>query len=213
MTNLTNQYGGICKLIGLLFPGQMEVVLHDLETGCIVALEGAFSNRVLGDTSLVDFKALKERNDGDVIGPYAQENWDGEMLRSLSAVLYDDRAKPIGLLCVNTKTVALSAAAGLLASLTQINTADKPKSLFNQDWRQAINTTVSKTLAKRGVVLVAAKRSDKVAILNALETNNIFDIRGSHQYVIKLLGVSRANFYKLLKTVRGEPQTNLKNKQ
>ncbi|PCJ47116.1 MAG: hypothetical protein COA74_12130 [Gammaproteobacteria bacterium] len=204
MTNVTQRYGMTCKLIALLIPEQVEVVLHDLETDRIVAIEGAFSNREVGDASLVDIKALTFSKEGDVIGPYVQENWDGEMLRSMSVILYSDDAEPIGLLCVNTKTATLSAAANLLASLTEINTMPKPQALFNLDWRQTINKTVSETLASRCVALVAAKRSDKIAILTALETANIFDIRGSHQYVIKILGMSRASFYKLLKIVREE---------
>lgn len=202
MTKLTNQYGGICTLIAMLIPGQIEVVLHDLKTDRIVAIEGVFSNREIGDASLVDLKTLTSSTERDVIGPYAQENWDGEMLRSISVTLYGNDAEPIGLLCVNTKTAALSAAANLLASLTEINAMPKPQALFNLDWRQTINSTVSKTLTNRRTTLVAAKRSDKIAVLTALETANIFDIRGSHQYVIKILGMSRASFYKLLKTVR-----------
>ncbi|PCJ47151.1 MAG: hypothetical protein COA74_12100, partial [Gammaproteobacteria bacterium] len=49
MTNVTQRYGMTCKLIALLIPEQVEVVLHDLETDRIVAIEGAFSNREVGD--------------------------------------------------------------------------------------------------------------------------------------------------------------------
>ncbi|MCG8511598.1 MAG: PAS domain-containing protein, partial [Rhodospirillales bacterium] len=109
------QYGPVCKLIAGLLPGQVEVVLHDMKTNKIAAIEGGFSNRDIGDESLIDIQDLAKDVDGiDVLGPYPQQNWDGETLRSFTAVLRDENGDCIGLLCVNCRTSAFVAAAEAL---------------------------------------------------------------------------------------------------
>ncbi|WP_282604267.1 transcriptional regulator [Pelagibius sp. Alg239-R121] len=203
MNLLSQQYGPVSVLIARLFPGQVEVVLHDLLTGKIAGIEGSLSNRVAGDESLIDTKGLEADVDAcDIIGPYAQTNWDGEVLRSFTAVVRDSESRPIGLICVNMRTAAFSAAADLIASLSVIGQAPHSKALFAQDWRAAANTVIAQTLAERGVTLVTAKRDDKVALIRALERAGVLQMRGSPEYAAKTLGISRASLYNLLKDAR-----------
>ncbi len=98
MKTLEHRYGAVCSLIAQLFPGQIEVVLHDLKTGKIAAIEGGFSHRVIGDDSLIDLEELEaDANDNGVIGPYPQTSWDGEILRSFTAIVQMRKAIPMGL--------------------------------------------------------------------------------------------------------------------
>lgn len=203
MNSLSLHYGPIGKLIAQLFPGQLEVVLHDLRTGKIVGLEGNISNRAIGDDSLIETESLEADVDaGGVIGPYAQTNWDGELLRSFTAVARDAEGRPRGLICVNLRTAAFSAAADLLAALSAIDQTPRSKALFARDWREAANTLIAQTLAERGVTLVSARRDDKVALVAALDRAGILEMRGSPDYAAKALGVSRASIYNLLKDAR-----------
>ena len=205
MSALASRFGPITALITRLFPGQVEAVLHDLETGRIAAIEGGISNRVVGDESLLETESLEsDVDDSDIIGPYAQTNWDGEVLRSFTVVLRDVDRQPIGLICVNMRTAAFSAAADLLASLSAIDQAPRSKALFAQDWREAANTVIAQTLAERRVTLVTAKRDDKVALIGALDRAGILEMRGSPEYAAKTLGMSRASIYNLLKDARRE---------
>ena len=209
MGTLEHRYGAVCSLIAQLFPGQIEVVLHDLKTGKIAAIEGGYSHRVIGDDSLIDLEELKaDANDNDVIGPYPQTSWDSEILRSFTAILQDDEGRPNGLVCVNTRTSAFSAAANLLASFSHMEEAPKPKALFERDWRVAANTLIAQTLAERGRTLVTAKRQDKVALLGALDKAGILEMRGSPEYAAKALGMSRASVYNLLKDARDPEKTD-----
>lgn len=203
MSKLSSDYGAVSKLIARLLPGQAEVALHDLRTGKIAAIEGNISNRAVGDDSLVETDGLEvDVDDGDIIGPYAQTNWDGEVLRSFTAVVRDADGQPNGLICVNMRTAAFSAAANLLAAFGEIEQAPRSKALFAQDWREAANRLIAETLAERGVTLVSARRDDKVALVAALDQAGILEMRGSPDYAAKALGVSRASIYNLLKDAR-----------
>lgn len=213
MSNLSQSYGAVCSLIARLIPGQVEVVLHDLETGKIAAIEGGISNRVVGDDSLVETAGLDaEADETDIIGPYPQTNWDGESLRSFTVILRDRTQRPVGLICVNLRTAAFAAAADLLASLSAIDPAPKSKALFARDWRDAAKQVISETLAVHGVTLVTAKRDDKVALVGALARAGILEMRGSADYAAKILGMSRASIYNLLKDARVSPDSTSRDK-
>ena len=203
MSKLISDYGAVCKLIARLYPGQVEVVLHDLRTGRVAAIEGDISKRAVGDESLVDTGTLEaDLDDADIIGPYSQTNWDGENLRSFTAVLRNGEGSPSGLICVNMRTAAFSAAADLLAVFTATDPAPRSSALFAQDWREAANGIISEVLSQRGVTLVTARRDDKVALVAALDRAGILEMRGSPDYAAKALGMSRASIYNLLKDAR-----------
>ena len=203
MNNLIKRYEHVCRLISGLLPGQIEVILHDLKSDTIVAIEGGFSNRKLGDSSLIDVEGLGEENSiNGIIGPYPHTNWDGEVLKSFSIKLHDDDGTPLGLMCVNCKTSALSKALETLSAFVEINETRKPGSLFSKDWRDLINQIVASCLSDGGTSMIAANRRLKVAMLSKIDDSGLLEYRGSSDYVANVLGVSRASFYNLLRDAR-----------
>ena len=87
------------SLARLLHP-HAEVVLHDLESGTIVAVFNAFSRRQVGDNSMID--DVVQLGDGpDVHGPHEKRLFDGRRIKYVSSLLRNDTGKAIGLLCVN----------------------------------------------------------------------------------------------------------------
>ncbi len=216
MNLLRSRYGSTCRLIAELFPDQIEVVLHNAKTGKIEAIEGVYSNRKVGDASLIDTDALQQDPGGHgVIGPYAQTNWDGEKLRSFTAILRSDESDPnselVGFLCVNCRTSAFSAAANLLSSFSALDTEKQPKALFENDWRNSVNQVIEQQLAQREATLIGASRDDKVAVIQSLDKSGLLAFRGSPEYVTQSLGMSRSSFYNLLKDSRqDEPEANPK---
>ncbi len=85
-----------------------------------------------------------------------------------------------------------------------VDSVDKPQPLMSRDWREQTNELIGITLADRGVSLILSNRADKRAIVDALEKSEIFQIRGSAQYLSKALGIPRANLYGLLRVVRND---------
>lgn len=199
-------YKPICIATGRLFPDYVEVVLHDLTTQKIAFIENVFSNRAIGDDSLVCIDELeRDADDNGVVGPYEKINSDGTSLKSITTIIRNEEHKAIGLMCVNFKTTSFKLASELLNSLTQLPTQQaeqSPKSLFQGDWREQVNSIIRQTLITLNTTLVAAKRSDKKAILEAIEQAGVFGIRGSSNYVAQTLGISRANLYEILRNIR-----------
>ncbi len=54
MSDSLNNYRVLCKAISLLLPNQLEIVIHDLNSGKIAHIENPYSNRNVGDDSLID---------------------------------------------------------------------------------------------------------------------------------------------------------------
>lgn len=193
----------VCDAVATLFPGRLEVVLHDLETDSIAHIAGAFSNRVAGDPSLLAEEAAQiDRGGQDVIGPYGKRHWDGQRLKSVSAVIRDGAGRAVALLCINMKAGEIEAAAELLRSLTGAFTDPAAQPLVTGDWREAAHSLIAETLAARGTTFAAAGRTDRVAVLHALEGAGILRIRGAADHVARILGISRASLYAALKQVR-----------
>ncbi len=202
MKNTLEQYQPICVAIGRLFPNHVEVILHDLLTEKIAYIENAFSHRVIGDDSLIDVKALHNETE-NVIGPYSRINSDGKTLKSVSVIIKNDKNKPVALMCMNFQIEEIDAAIALLKSFTDLSTQQQTSdSLMSEDWREKVNVLMRKTLHIQQTTLVMAKRQDKIAILKSLDEAQIFAIRGSSNYVANALGISRANFYEILRDAR-----------
>ena len=197
------KYKPICDIIALVMPGHIEVVLHDLRTAKIVHISNAFSNRNVGDDSLIDSAELQSLSTRvQIIGPYLKSNWDGEKLKSLTAVLRDDSDIAVGLLCINLAMGSIEAIIGMLSSICGNDADPKSRPLVHNDWRDATNDIVRDVLKSRQLKLSHAKRADRLEILGAIEAAGIFQIRGAADYVAKVLSISRASLYASLKYIR-----------
>lgn len=206
MEKIIKHYQSICIALGKLFPNQMEIILHDLSVNKIAYIENSFSNRVIGDDSLINIKELESDSDNnDVVGPYPKINSDGTALKSVTSIIRDDNRNPIALMCINFKVEELNSAINLLNSLASISPivqSSSISSLMAEDWREQVNIIIRKTLESLQISLVSAKRKDKLVILKAIDNAGIFSVRGSSDYVANSLGISRANLYEILRNIR-----------
>ncbi|OMH39237.1 transcriptional regulator [Motiliproteus sp. MSK22-1] len=203
MSDLVGRYSPICQAIAQLIPGQIEVVLHDFKTEKMVYVENPISIRKVGESSLVDLAQLEaDVMDSSLIGPYRRVNSDGSRLKSISVVLRETDGTPEGLLCINLRLEQFEAVKQLMSLVGYTQKETGKDGLFSQDWRETVNECVRQVLVERGTTLVAAKRDDRLAITAALDTAEIFQIRGSADYVAQVIGVSRATLYDMLKEIK-----------
>ncbi|WP_298964653.1 PAS domain-containing protein [uncultured Roseibium sp.] len=200
----------ICKAISALFPGQVEVVLHDLKSGRISAIENGFSPREEGDDSLVETADYQsELLPDDTIGPYLKSNSDGARLRSVSALLRDEDGQPSALLCLNLRLTELEAARDLLEALTSLH-LDTGSNLLKNDWREVTNSIVASTLKELKLSFNQLRRPNRLVIVERLVQADIFAARGSSEYVAEVLGISRASLYELIKLAKQSPATKVR---
>ena len=195
----------IAEAIATLLHPNAEVVLHDLKTLQIAHIANNFSRRNLGDSSLTEVEELGELT-GSVVGPYPKTNFDGRELKSVSAILRNTRGKPVALLCINLDVSGLKAARLALDSLIGLTTTSQPAALFENDWREAINSAIAAFMKTRGLASSALAREDHRDLIAYLDSQGLFSLRGAAPYLTTVLGVSRATLYKHLKDARaGSP--------
>jgi D-arginine utilization repressor len=201
MTSSLDSFITVADALARLFAPHAEVVLHDLRTDRIHHIANCFSKRRAGDSSLSDIEDID--HSASVIGPYAKTNWDGRRLKSVSAVLRDDKGTAVGLLCINHDVEAF---AGVLEQLTNLLGPPVPMpavtTLFTSDWRERINEHVGAFLASGNVTLAGLTTDGVDALLAHLDKTGVFEIRNAATYVAEVLGISRATLYNRLKRLR-----------
>lgn len=204
MTNL-HALVPIGRAICRLMPGQIEVVLHDLESGQIAHIENAFSPRKPGDDSLTETSDYQsELQADDTIGPYLKANPDGSRLRSVSALLRDDMGNPRWLLCFNLRISELEVARDALIRLTALTT-EEPSEFIKHDWREVANAILAATLNELKMPVSQLRRPQRLTVASRLQDAGVFSAKGSKDYVAEALGISRAGLYDLLKEVKQPP--------
>ncbi len=182
------------SLARLLHP-HAEVVLHDLDSGTIVALFNGFSRRQVGDNSLID--DVIQLGDGpNVHGPHEKRLFDGRRIKYVSSVLRNDTGKAIGLLCINLDVSLLEQFEAVIGAFLGDTRDSSPlDELFEDDWQDRINTFVRTHLEERHRSLTGLDRTERMELVRALQAAGAFRATGSADYVARVLGVSRATVY------------------
>jgi len=190
-------YAPVCDAIALLFQPYAEVVLHDLSTETVIHLSNPFSKRELGEPSLlheIDFKPSDV-----IIGPYEKVNWDGRRIKSVSAVLRAG-SKGIGILCINVDVSHFHAVMQTLTALVAVpQSAEKPASLFKEDWHERINEYIQSWTRERGLSIAEMTRLQKQQLVADLAGDGAFGGRNAAAYISRILGLGRATVYNYLR--------------
>ncbi|MBD9596900.1 PAS domain-containing protein [Ensifer sp. ENS05] len=187
----------ICDAIAqLLFP-QAEVVLHDLATETVCHISNNFSQRSLGEPSLlheIDFKPTDK-----VIGPYEKVNWDGRRIKSISAVIHIE-GRPAGIVCINVDVSQIHAAMQVLDSIATVAVIGaKPASLFKEDWHERINEYIKAWTTERKISVADLTRNEKRDLVCALAEDGAFSGKHAAAYISRILGMGRATVYNYLR--------------
>lgn len=196
MDELTH-YKPVAEAISLLLFPHAEVVIHDLKTGRIRAIFNNLSKRVVGDESLLD-EVSQLADTQDVFSPYFKINWDGRKMKSVTAVLRNQRSKAIGLLCINLDISKWEEMHLFILELIK-PTTQMPDFLFKNDWREKINVYVSSYLKQHALRLESLDKTEKKKLLLALHKEGAFNTKNAASYVADVLQISRATVYNYLK--------------
>lgn len=195
--NELESYNPIAEAISLLLFPYAEVVVHNLSTGCIEAIFNNLSKRAVGDESSLD-ELNKLPDTQDVFPPYFKINWDGRKMKSVTAVLRNQRRKAIGLLCINLDISKWEEMHHFILDLIKPAT-EMPNFLFKNDWREKINMYVSSYLKQHALRIESLDKSEKKKLLIALHKEGAFNTKNAASYVADVLQISRATVYNYLK--------------
>ena len=184
----------VAEAISTLFHPHVEVALHDLASGRIVALWNPISGRRPGDESLIEPDFQGHGPNVSVIGPYEQVDVRGHRTTSVSVPVDEGRM----LLCINFDRSALDGAIGVLMSLAAAQ-VERPAELFARDWRVRINESIADWCASRNLVARDLDKAARGELVKHLDHEGLFETRNAAEHVATALGVSRATVYNLRK--------------
>jgi len=192
----------VLECITQLFCPYVEAVLHDLESGNIVAIYNNLSKRAAGDRSAIS-KFVGDSIDEfpDVFEPYYKTNWDGKKFKCVSVTIRDDNGKPIGLMCFNFDTSVFSGINQSLAELLAVasSQAQNPIEQFTEDWQARVNECIGNYLKENHLTLKALNKGQKREAVNRLYNHGLFNYRSAAAYISEQLNISRATVYNYLK--------------
>jgi len=209
MKDSLSKYIPVGDAIAMLLHPYAEVVIHDIVKDVIVHIANPYSKRRVGDSSYLDLNG-DQPNFGfekDVLGPYEKEGEDGQRIRSITAVLRDDEAKPIGILCINldfsSLETAFESAFEILNQLIRPGEIEaRPEIIFREEWRELIKLEIRAYRLEKGLTQDSMTAKDRRELMRRLDQKRLFYARKSVEQVASYLMISRATAYKDLNEIR-----------
>ncbi len=195
---------GIAKTFGT----NCEVALHDfsnLEKSIIAIENGHVTERNIGSPMTeVGLQALQQEDIKDNMINYTSKSTDGRALKTTTIFIKDEQKNIIGCLCINFDISELIVAQNALYEMTQ--TKDKStfiaKDSCSNRIYEALETIVVNTLEEAGKPVAYMNKDEKVMIVEKLNHQGVFLIKGAIDYVAKVLCVSRYTIYNYLDEIR-----------
>ena len=201
----------MAKAIAAVLGKRAEIVIHDfsqMETS-IVHIEGSVTNREVGApiTDLV-FHMLSEFGPDvpDKLG-YKNTTDDGKILKCSTVFVRDDQGQPEGCLCINFDITDFIYLSNAFTEFT-FSSEDKPNGTqaerYTQTFSETMESVIDKAIAACGKVPAMMDKEEKKAVIHKLDQSGLFMIKGSVNYLAKVIGVSRYTVYNYINEVRNK---------
>jgi len=193
----------IAEALSKLLGSNVEIVIHSLATETVAYICNPYSKRQIGDPSYLSELDFREDDDRDVIGPHERVNWDGRVVRTISAVLRGDDGKPFALTCFNYDLSDIMAAQNAITALigAPVSTGE-PDALFKNDWHEKMNRFIVDWCRDKNKNVDALAKEDRLELLGEIVRTDGLRERHAASYVARVLNVSRATIYNDIKVIR-----------
>lgn len=201
----------VAKGITSVFGERCEVAVHDFKDlkKSLVHIEGDVTRRSL-DSSIPDmlYRLIKEFGDDapDKFG-YKSTTVDGKILKCSTHMVRDDEGKIIGCFCINFNVSDFAFLANAFNDFTFTlpgSTNGKGgKIQGNQStFAESMESAIDFAVADYGKIPAMMDKADKMAVMETLDKDGVFMIKGSVDYMARVLGASRYTIYNYLKQLR-----------
>jgi len=205
----------LAKGITSVFGDRCEVVIHDFEDlkRSLVYIEGDITGREPGapipDTL---YRLLKEFGDDapDKFG-YKGTTRDGKILKCSTTMVRDDQGRLEGCLCINFNVTDFAFLATAFNDFT-FNTGKSVKNTGSSKgtgqngaastFAETMESVIDFEVTEYGKVPTMMDKSDRLEIMQRLDKEGVFMIKGSVDYMARVFGASRYTIYNYLKQIR-----------
>lgn len=203
---MIKRYVPIVQGIAGTFGSSCEVVLHDFSDlkKSIVVIEngkvtGRTENSSMTDHSLQQVKAGKTEKD---IINYSGKGSDGRTIKSTTMFIRDENNKVIGCLCINFDVTEFAIARKALSDLLDFGHEDIKDDKSSKKINDILKEVVEAKIDENGKPIAYLNKEEKVQIVQELDTQGVFLIKGAIDYVAEILCVSRYTIYNYLDETR-----------
>ena len=201
----------MAKGITSVFGDRCEVVIHDFSDlkKSLVHIEGEVTNRSL-NSSIPDmlYRLIKEFGDEapDKFG-YKSTTEDGKILKCSTHMVRNDEGKLEGCICINFNVTDFAFLASAFNDFTFTSNNPANASGTNQNGNQttfaeSMESSIDFAVADYGKIPSMMDKSDKLTVIQKLDKDGVFIIKGSVDYLARVFGASRYTIYNYLKQIR-----------
>ncbi len=205
---ILDSYNIVADTIALMFGSHCEVVIHSLSNvsqSVTKIVNGHVTGRKKG-SPLTDFgiEIYKKANslESDVVGPYFINVDDGRKLRCVTLLIRNEKAKPIGMMCIN-----IDLSLPLLDFFKDFfQTKDDSPQKIVEHFVITPKEMILKTMDRvksyvDGQRKVSPSDKNKMVIME-LYKKGIFNVRGSIDLVAEETGISRYTVYNYIREAK-----------
>lgn len=201
-SNLWKQYEPLIKAIVELFHPFVEVAVHDLEKGELIAIYHNISQRQIGEASPLKELKVNTRDFPDYFSPYYKQNWDGRSLKCTSITLRNKKGKPVGLICLNADVSFFQESSRLLESFLNIKAeAENPIETFGGQFEDQALAMIQEYLEEKQLPLARLKRDQKKELVQYLYRKGLFNFKNAAPFIARKLNTSRASIYNYINQI------------
>jgi predicted transcriptional regulator YheO len=201
----------LAKGMHSVFGDRCEVVIHDFSDlkRSLVYIQGKVTNRPLGSPiSDMVYRLLKEFGD-DAPDKFGSKHTteDGKVLKCSTTMVRDDEGKIVGCFCINfdvTDFTFLTTAFTDFTFTLQENLVGNgtTKNGIPTSFAESMEAAVDFAVSEHGKIPAMMDKADKLSIMQQLDKEGVFRIKGSVDYISRVFGSSRYTIYNYLKQIR-----------
>lgn len=201
-TLIWKRYEPLIQALTKLLHPFVEIAVHNLKEGKIVALYHNISRRKTGEPSPLKELKVEIKDFPDFFTPYYKQNWDGRPLKCTSITLRDNKGRPIGLICINIDVSFFKDGYKLLEIFLKTKeSASNPIEIFGSECELQAEKVIEQFTVEANVSLNHLNRNQKKELVQKLYKKGIFNFKNAPSFIAKKLNISRASIYNHIKQI------------
>jgi len=206
LNHILERYIPLVHGVANTFGSNCEVVLHDfsnLQSSIVEIANGQVTGRDVGSPMTeVSLNKVNNGNTEEDVYNYTGKSADGRVLKSSTVFIKDDNGEAIGCFCINFDMTELVAAKNVMGEIMKVAGDAEVKEESGNKINDVLTDIVNQTIEAKGKPIAYLTKDEKVAIVNKLDKQGAFLIKGAIDYVAKVLCVSRYTIYNYLDEIR-----------
>jgi len=189
-----------------MFGSRCEVAVHDFKDlkKSLIYIAGSVTNRKIGSpiTDLVLTELRKQPSEVEDIANYKTQSRNGTVMKSSTIFLRDSKDNVIGALCINYDISQVMISAADIEQFLAFDDKQTKSENFHSTVQDVIHDMVEQVLSGFKKAYTQLTLEEKIECVRLLEEKGTFLIKGSTEYLARVLGVSKFTIYNYLQKIR-----------